>query len=82
MQRRDRLFATQNHWWFMTPQRKKVRCSKLFVDGEVVRDPETLLNVWVSHFQKLAESKLNETDKGKDLQEKIIKGVGKSVTTK
>ena len=50
----------------MTPQRKKARCSKLFVNGEVVRDPKTLLNIWASHFQKLAESRLDETDKGKD----------------
>ena len=55
----------------MTPQRKKAQCSKLFVDGEVVQDPETLLKVCVSHFRKLAELRLDETDKGKDLQEKI-----------
>lgn len=53
VQRRDRLFATQDHRQYMTPQRKKARCSKLFVDGEVVWDPETLLNVWVNHFRKL-----------------------------
>ena len=53
----------------MTPQRKKARYSKLFVDGEVVRHPEMLLNVWVSHFWLLAKSRLE--DKGKDLQEKI-----------
>ena len=43
-----------------------------YTPTEVVRDPETLLNVWVSHFQKLAaESRLDESDRGKDLQEKM-----------
>ena len=69
VQRRDRLFTTQDHRRFRTPQRKKARYSKLFVDGEVVRHPEMLLNVWVSHFWLLAKSRLE--DKGRIFKRRL-----------
>ena len=40
MQKRDRLFVAQVSRRFKTPQAKKSRCSKLFVGGETVQDPE------------------------------------------
>ena len=49
-QRRDRVFATQDSRRFMTPQRRKARCSKLVIGGETVQDSETLLKIWAGHF--------------------------------
>ena len=54
-QRRDKLFTTRDGRRFVTPQRKKVRCSKLVVDGETIQDPERLLQISAGHFWKLAE---------------------------
>ena len=61
VQKRDRLFVTQDSRRFKTPQMKKSRCSKLVVRGEKIQDPETLLKVWAEHFQKLDESRLGDT---------------------
>ena len=61
MQKRERLFVTQDSRRFKTPQTKKSRYSKLVVEGETIQDPETLLKVWAEHFQKLSESRLGDT---------------------
>ena len=45
MQRRERMFAAKDSRRFRTPQWKKSRCAKLVVGGEVVQDPEVLLQV-------------------------------------
>ena len=60
MQRRDRMFAAGDGRRFKSPQRRKSRCAKLAVGGggDIVQDPETLLQVWVEHFQKLAKSRV------------------------
>ena len=50
----------------MTPQRRKSRCSKLVVDGDVIWDPESLLKIWVDHFQRLTKSRLDDTAEGFD----------------
>ena len=47
------------------------RCSKLVVDGEVVQDSQAILEIWADHFRGLTKSRLGETAKGVDLQEKI-----------
>ena len=71
VQQRDRLFATQESRRFVTPQRRKAQCSKLVVDGNVVREPDTLLKIWADHFQRLTKSRLGDTTKGLEQQEKI-----------
>ena len=45
IQRRDRMFASGNRHRFSTPMRKKSRCGKLVVNGDVVSDLEVLLDV-------------------------------------
>ena len=49
------MFASGNRPRFNTSQRKKFRCGKLVVGGEVVTDPEVLLGMWVKHFSELAK---------------------------
>ena len=61
MQRRNKLFSSQDGRRFKSPNRKKFGCSKLVVDGDAVHDSEMLLTIWVDHFQKLAESQLRDT---------------------
>ena len=61
MQKRDRLFAAQDRRRFKTSQMKKSRCTKLVVGGVTIQDPETLLAVWVEHFQKQGELRLGDT---------------------
>ena len=54
LQRRKRMFTSKERGCFTTPQRKKVRCSKLIVEGEIVCESEALLDVWAQHLGKLA----------------------------
>ena len=58
------MFATRDGRRFVTPQRKKARCSKLVVDGETIQDPERLSQIWADHFGKLAVSRLGEVPDG------------------
>ena len=58
MQRRERMFVARDSRTFRTLQWKKSKCAKLAVGGEVVQDPEVLLQVWVEHFQKLMKSRV------------------------
>ena len=51
------------------PQRKKARCSMLVVDGEIIEDPEWLLQILAGYFGKLAESTLGEIPDGAALCE-------------
>ena len=51
------MFASGNRRRFNTPAWKKSRCSKLVVNGEVVSDPEVLLEVSMKHFCKSAKSR-------------------------
>ena len=61
LQHRNKLFASRDGKRFVTPQKRRVRCSKLVVDGRTVQDPESILGIWVDYFQELAESKLGVT---------------------
>ena len=70
-QRRDKLFATQDSRRFVTPQRRKARCSKLVIGGETVQDPDCLLKIWAEHFGKLAESRLGDISDGAEQREKM-----------
>ena len=71
IQRRDRMFASDNRHRFNTPMQKKSRCGKLIVNGEVVSDPEVLLDVWVKHFSELAKSRRDEMPGMAELQQKV-----------
>ena len=55
---------------FNTPMRKS-RCGKLVVNGEVVSDPEVLLDVWVKHFSELAKLRQDEMPGMAELQRKV-----------
>ena len=70
-QQRDKLFVAQDGRRFTTPQRRKARCSKLVVGREMVQDPDSLLQIWAEHFEKLAESRLGDTFDGANRREKV-----------
>ena len=58
IQRRERMFAVGSRGRFRAPHRGKSRCTRLVVDGgEVVSDPESLLQVWASHLSQLCKSR-------------------------
>ena len=71
MQRRERMFAARDSRRFRTPQWKKSRCAKLAVVGEVVQDPEVLLQMWVEHFQKLMKSRVESVPDLSELKQKV-----------
>ena len=50
--------------------RKKLRCGKLIVNGDVVSDPEVLLDVWVQ-FSELAKLRQDEIPGMVELQQKV-----------
>ena len=62
---RDIMFAAGARSRFKLPGRKKNRCSKLIVDGEVIISPQSLMEVWAQYFSNLAKSK----DESPGLQE-------------
>ena len=65
------MFAAKDRRRFRTPQLKKSRCAKLAVGGEVVQDPETLLQVWVEHYQKLMKLRVECTPGLCKLKQKV-----------
>ena len=56
IQRRDRLFAVGDRNRFRAPKGRQNEC-KLVVNGKIVKDPELLLDEWVSPFSRLAKSR-------------------------
>ena len=50
---------------------EKSRCGKLVVNGDVVSDPEVLLDVWVKHFSQLAKLRQDEMPGMAELQQKV-----------
>ena len=60
VQRREHLFRTNAPSRFKTPQgRKKSRCTRLRVDGNLISDPIELLEAWSTHFETLAQSQIH-----------------------
>ena len=54
----ERRFRERSHCRYRLPGGKKSRCSKLRVDGKLISDKDELLQAWVRHFSKLAESRI------------------------
>lgn len=65
------MFASGNRHRFNTPAWKKSRCCKLVVNGEVVSNPEVLLEVCMEHFCKSAKSRGDEMSGLAELQQKV-----------
>ena len=65
------MFASGNPYRFSSPLRRKSRCCKLVVDGEVVSDPEVLLGKWVEHFSTWARSRRESTPGLNELQMRV-----------
>jgi len=65
------MFAARDSRRFGTPQWNKSRCAKLAVGGEMVQDPEAVLQVWVEHFQKLMKSRVESTHGLCELKQKV-----------
>ena len=63
IQRRERMFKDRARGRFVTSQRRKSTCSKLMVDGELVSDRQSLMEIWAHHFAELAKSKVDKSEK-------------------
>ena len=71
IQRRDKKFVAGARSRFRLPGRKKNRCSKLIVDGEVISSPQSLMQVWAQYFSNLAKSKVDESPGLQELQQTV-----------
>ena len=51
IQQDDEMFQKGHPYRFQTGGRKKVGCSKLFVNGNLVSDADALISTWANHFK-------------------------------
>ena len=63
------MFAAKDECRFRLPQRRKMTCAKLLVDGEIIDDTQSLLEAWSRHFRDLAKSRKCECPELHTLEE-------------
>ena len=69
IERRERQFANGAHGRFRL--RKVSKFAKLCVNGNLVRDPDEMMDAWCQHFRFLAISKAGELSKLSDMADEI-----------
>ena len=69
--KREQMFKQKNNRRFRAPHRRKARCSKLRVNGEIISNTEDLVGVWANHFSSLAKSQLPSEEALQQLNEKV-----------
>ena len=70
IRKRDRMFEKGHSNRFRAPKKKR-KCDKMMIDGEVVSSSEVLLGKWVEHFGKVAKSRLESVDGLRDMMLKV-----------
>ena len=52
------MFRQKENWRFKAPHRRKARCSKLRINGQVLSNKDALVDAWANHFSSLSNSML------------------------